>query len=47
MTRVSSISSAATESAVMPLADTVAVQDVMGAVAGQLGMAVHEGPAEL
>ena len=35
------------ESAVMPLADTVAVQDVMGAVAAQLGMAVHEGPAEL
>ena len=35
------------ESAVMPLADTVAVQDVMGAVAAQLGMAVHEGSAEL
>jgi predicted dehydrogenase len=35
------------ESTVMPLADTVAVQDVMGAVAGQLGMVVQEGPAEL
>ena len=31
----------------MPLADTVAVQDVMGEVAGQLGMAPQEGPAEL
>jgi predicted dehydrogenase len=36
-----------TESAVMPLADTVAVQDVMGAVADQLGMVVQEGPADL
>jgi hypothetical protein len=35
------------ESTVMPLADTVAVQDVMDAVARQLGMTVHEGPAEL
>jgi predicted dehydrogenase len=35
------------ESAVMPLADTVAVQDIMAAVADQLGMAVAEGPAEL
>ena len=35
------------ESAVMPLADTVAVQDVMDAVATQLGMTVREGPAEL
>jgi predicted dehydrogenase len=35
------------ESAVMPLADTIAVQDVMGEVATQLGMAVHEGPANL
>ena len=35
------------ESAVMPLADTVAVQDVMGAVAEQIGMAPQEGPAEL
>jgi predicted dehydrogenase len=35
------------ESAVMPLADTVAVQDVMGAVADQLGMVPQEGPAEL
>jgi predicted dehydrogenase len=35
------------ESAVMPLADTVAVQDVMGQVADQLGMVPQEGPAEL
>jgi predicted dehydrogenase len=35
------------ESAVMPLADTVAVQDIMGRVADQLGMAVAEGPADL
>jgi predicted dehydrogenase len=35
------------ESAVMPLADTIAVQDVMDAVAAQLGMAVQEGPPEL
>jgi predicted dehydrogenase len=35
------------ESSVMPLADTVAVQDVMGAVADQLGMAPQEGSAEL
>jgi predicted dehydrogenase len=35
------------ESAVMPLADTVAVQDIMGQVADQLGMAVAEGPADL
>jgi predicted dehydrogenase len=35
------------ESAVMPLADTVAVQDVMGEVADQLGMAPTEGPALL
>ncbi|HYH31783.1 MAG TPA: Gfo/Idh/MocA family oxidoreductase [Pseudonocardia sp.] len=35
------------ESAVMPLADTVAVQDVLGAVADQLGMVPQEGPAEL
>ena len=31
----------------MPLADTVAVQDVMGEVARQLGMTPLEGPAEL
>jgi hypothetical protein len=31
----------------MPLADTVAVQDVGGAVADQLGMMPQEGPAEL
>lgn len=35
------------ESAVMPLADTVAVQDVMGRIAEQLGVTVREGPAEL
>jgi predicted dehydrogenase len=35
------------ESAVMPLADTVVVQDVMGEVAAQLGMDPQEGPAEL
>jgi predicted dehydrogenase len=35
------------ESAVMPLADTVAVQDAMGEVAAQLGMRPQEGPAEL
>jgi predicted dehydrogenase len=35
------------QSAVMPLADTVAVQDVMGEVADRLGMVVHEGPATL
>jgi len=35
------------QSAVMPLADTVAVQDVMGEVARQLGMTPLEGPAEL
>lgn len=36
-----------TQSAVMPLADTVVVQDVMDAVARQLGMEPQEGPAEL
>ncbi len=36
-----------TQSEVMPLADTIAVQDVMGSVADQLGMAPQEGPAEL
>jgi predicted dehydrogenase len=36
-----------TESSVMPLADTVAVQDVMGAVAEQIGFLPQEGPAEL
>jgi predicted dehydrogenase len=35
------------ESAVMPLADTVTVQDVMGQVADQLGMTPQEGPATL
>jgi predicted dehydrogenase len=35
------------ESAVMPLADTIAVQDVMGEVARQLGMTPLEGPADL
>jgi predicted dehydrogenase len=36
-----------TESSIMPLADTVAVQDVMGAVADQLGLRPQEGSAEL
>ncbi|MCW0215436.1 MAG: Gfo/Idh/MocA family oxidoreductase [Pseudonocardia sp.] len=36
-----------TESAVLPLADTIAVQDIMAAVAEQLGMEPQEGPAEL
>ena len=36
-----------TESEIMPLADTVAVQDVLGEIADQLGMRVTEGPAEL
>jgi predicted dehydrogenase len=35
------------ESAVMPLADTVTVQDAMGEVARQLGMTPLEGPAAL
>jgi predicted dehydrogenase len=35
------------ESAVMPLADTIAVQDVMGEVAARLGTSPQEGPAEL
>jgi len=35
------------ESVVMPLADTITVQDVMDEVATQLGMAPQEGPAEL
>jgi predicted dehydrogenase len=35
------------ESAVMPLADTIAVQDVMAEVADRLGMRPQEGPAEL
>jgi predicted dehydrogenase len=35
------------QSDVMPLEDTVAVQDVMGEVARQLGMRVEEGPADL
>lgn len=37
----------ARESAVMPLADTVVVQDVLGEIAEQLGMVPREGPAEL
>jgi predicted dehydrogenase len=36
-----------TESEIMPLADTVAVQDVLAEIAGQLGLRVVEGPAEL
>jgi predicted dehydrogenase len=35
------------QSAVMPLADTVAVQDVMGEIADRLGVVVQEGPADL
>ncbi len=35
------------ESAVMPLADTIAVQDVLAEVADRLGLTVHEGPATL
>jgi predicted dehydrogenase len=35
------------ESEIMPLADTVAVQDVLGEIADQLGMRVIEGPADL
>jgi predicted dehydrogenase len=35
------------ESEVMPLADTVAVQDTMGAVADQIGLVPQEGPTEL
>lgn len=35
------------ESETMPLADTVAVQDVLAEIAGQLGIRVVEGPAEL
>ncbi len=35
------------ESAVMPLSDTIAVQDAMAAIAAQLGMHPIEGPAEL
>jgi predicted dehydrogenase len=36
-----------TESEIMPLADTVAVQDILGEIAAQLGLRVVEGPAEL
>jgi predicted dehydrogenase len=36
-----------TESEIMPLADTVAVQDILAEIAGQLGMRVTEGPAGL
>ena len=35
------------QSTVMPLADTIAVQDVLGLVADQIGMVPREGPAEL
>jgi predicted dehydrogenase len=41
------VRSGATQSAVMPLADTVAVQDIMAEVARQLGMEPAEGPARL
>jgi predicted dehydrogenase len=36
-----------TESEIMPLADTAAVQDVLGEIVSQLGLRVVEGPAEL
>jgi predicted dehydrogenase len=36
-----------TESPVMPLADTAAVQDILGQIADQAGLRVVEGPAEL
>jgi predicted dehydrogenase len=36
-----------TQSEIMPLADTVAVQDILAEIAGQLGLRVIEGPAEL
>jgi predicted dehydrogenase len=36
-----------TESEIMPLAGTVAVQDILAEIAGQLGMRVIEGPAAL
>jgi predicted dehydrogenase len=36
-----------TESETMPLADTMAVQDVLGEIADRLGIRVIEGPAEL
>lgn len=36
-----------TESETMPLADTVAVQDVLGEIAEQLGVRVIEEPADL
>jgi predicted dehydrogenase len=41
------VSGGHTESEIMPLADTVAVQDVLGEIADQLGLRVIEGPAEL
>ncbi|RZT88927.1 putative dehydrogenase [Pseudonocardia sediminis] len=41
------IAAGESESAVMPLADTIEVQDVMAAVADQLGMVPVEGPATL
>jgi predicted dehydrogenase len=41
------IAAGRSESAMMPLADTVAVQDAMGEVAARLGMTPQEGPAEL
>jgi hypothetical protein len=36
-----------TQSEIMPLADTVAVQDILDQIASQLGLRVVEGPAEL
>jgi predicted dehydrogenase len=36
-----------TESDIMPLADTIAVQDILAEIAAQLGLRVVEGPADL
>jgi predicted dehydrogenase len=41
------VASGYAESEIMPLADTIAVQDILGEIASQLGLRVIEGPAEL
>jgi predicted dehydrogenase len=41
------VASGDTESAIMPLADTAAVQDILAEIAGQLDLRVVEGPADL
>lgn len=41
------IAAGRTESQIMPLADTMAVQDILAQIATQLGIRVVEGPAEL